>query len=193
MLSDFCWSRLGSWAGRSTSKSTSVPCFSLSIFVLGSSGSSSTMQHICRELGWVWCFRQGHMPLDLSVYCTNIQMALCKASLILLDSTNLDAAWDCLCSKPPTKAICYWYGSPWDQLRYICILTHSLNRVISVLGCKIYLFSACNFIFLMSFCCVPIMGVRVIYFYCNASAKYLFYVSGDWLFFFCCFWLVSIG
>lgn len=119
MLSDFCWGQLGSWAWRSTS----VRCFSLSFFVLGSFGSSSTLQHIRREPGWVWCFPQGHMPLDLSVHCSNIQMALYRDGLILSDSTNLDAAWDCICSKPPTKAVCYWNGSPWDQLRCICILT----------------------------------------------------------------------
>lgn len=180
MLSDFCWSQLGSWAGRSTS----VPCFSLSFFVLGSFGSSSTLQHIRREPGWVWCFPQGHITLDLSVHCSNIQMALYRDGLILSDSTNLDGAWNCICSKPPTKAVCYWNGSPWDQLRCICILTQfsECECVISVLGCKIYLFSPCNFIFLMSFCCVLVMGVRVTSFYCNVSAKYLFCLSGDFFF-----------
>lgn len=82
------------------------PCHAspLAFLVLGSSGSSCTLQHICREPGWVWCFPQGHMPLDLSVHCSNIQVALCRADLMLSDLTNLDAAWDCLCSnRPPPK------------------------------------------------------------------------------------------
>lgn len=37
--------------------------------------------------------------------------------------------------------------------------------------------------FLMSFCCVPVMGVKVISFYCSVSAKYLFYISNDWVLF----------
>lgn len=29
---------------------------------------------------------------------------------------------------------------------------------------------------------MPVMGVRVILFYCHVSAKYLFYISGGWVF-----------
>lgn len=79
MLYHFCWSQLRSWARRSTS----VPCFSLSFSLLGSFGSSSRVEHIGKETGWVWCFPQGHVPWDLSVHCSNIQIALCRASLIL--------------------------------------------------------------------------------------------------------------
>lgn len=36
---------------------------------------------------------------------------------------------------------------------------------------------------------MPVMGVRVILFYCNVSAKYLLYISGGWVF--CVGWLVG--
>lgn len=34
---------------------------------------------------------------------------------------------------------------------------------------------------------MPVIGLRVMHFYCNVSAKYLFYISDGWVF--CCGWL----
>lgn len=86
------------------------------------------------------------------------------------------------------KAAWFWYGSPGDQPRCISIVTQFCECVISVLVCTILHIFYCNFIFLMSFCSVPVMGVREILFCCYVSAKCLFYESCGWVFF---LWLVG--
>lgn len=100
MLYHFCRSQLGSW-GRI---GTSVPCFSLGFSLLGNFGSSSTVQHIGNEPAWVWCFPEGHVPRDLSVRCSNIHLALCRADLILWLIWMLPKSF---CAVSPCQKLCY--------------------------------------------------------------------------------------